>query len=129
MSAILLDTSVAIPLRDGDVAVRSRAMALQTAPYISILTAAELEGGVYREPAQSAARRAALDALSGKLDIIPFDDAELAAYRAILAAIGFNRARVVDRLIAATALAHGLALATRNGKDFQDIPDLQIEEW
>lgn len=78
---------------------------------------------MYRDAAQSAhaARRAALDA---KLDILPFDEAELAAYRSILAVIGFDRAKVVDRLIAVTALAHGLALATRNGKDFKDIPDL-----
>ncbi len=104
-------------------------MTLGTAPYISILTVAELEGGVYRDPAQSDVRRAALDALDGKLDVIPFDEAELAAYRAILAAIGYNRARVLDRLIAATALAHDLALATRNPKDFRDIPGLMVEQW
>lgn len=118
-----------IPLRDGDVEVWARAIALETAPYISILTAAELEGGVYRDPANAVARRAALDALAGKLDILPFDEAELAAYRAIIEAVGFNRARVLDRLIAATALAHDLALATRNPKDFRDVPGLAIEVW
>lgn len=126
---MLLDTSVAIPLRDGDPAVWARAMALAAAPYISILTAAELEGGVYRDAALAAKRRAALDALDGRLDLIPFDANELAAYSAMLAAIGFNRAKVLDRLIAATALANGLALATRNPKDFRDIPGLTIEEW
>ncbi len=129
MAAILLDTSVAIPLRDGDADVWARAMALDTAPYISILTAAELEGGVYRDPSHANVRRAALDALDGKLDVIAFDEAELVAYRAILAAVGFNRARVVDRLIAATALANGLALATRNPRDFRDVPSLAIEDW
>jgi predicted nucleic acid-binding protein len=127
--AILLDTSVAIPLRDGDPDVWELAMALGTAPYISILTAAELEGGVYRDPALSAKRRVALDALDGKLDIIPFDATELAAYSAMIAKIGFSRAKVLDRLIAATALAHGLALATRNPKDFNGIPGLIIEAW
>jgi tRNA(fMet)-specific endonuclease VapC len=127
--AILLDTSVAIPLRDGDPDVWSRAMALGTAPYISILTSAELEGGVYRDPEHSLRRRVALDALGGKLDVIPFDASELAAYSAMLAAIGFNRTKVLDRLIAATALAHGLALATRNPKHFREIPGLMIEEW
>ena len=104
-------------------------MALGTAPYISILTAAELEGGVYRDPALAAKRRVALDALDGRLDVIPFDANELAAYSAMLAAVGFNRAKVLDRLIAATALANGLALATRNPKDFRDIPGLVIEDW
>lgn len=129
MPSILLDTSVAIPLRDGDPEVWERAMALGEAPYISILTAAELEGGVYREPRYGEVRRAALDAMRGKLEVIAFDEPELAAYRRILAAIGFNRAKVLHRLIAATALANGLALATRNPKDFKDIPDLSIEEW
>lgn len=127
--AILLDTSVAIPLRDGDPEVWARAMALGTAPYISILTAAELEGGVYRDPALASKRRKALDALDGKLDVIPFDATELAAYRALLAKTGFSRAKVLDRLIAATALANDLALATRNPKDFTDIPGLVIEAW
>ena len=129
MPSILLDTSVAIPLRDGDPAVWARAMALGEAPYISILTAAELEGGVYRDPAQVELRRAAMDAIDGKLDVIAFEIAELAAYRTILETIGFHRTRVLDRLIAATALANGLALATRNPKDFRDIPGLEIEEW
>ena len=125
----LLDTSVAIPLRDGDPEVWRRAASLEVAPYISILTAAELEGGVYRNPALSEKRRAALNALDGKLDVLPFDDEELAAYRAILESIGFNRAKVLDRLIAATAIAHGLSLATRNARDFRDIPGLTIEVW
>ncbi len=129
MPAVLLDTSVAIPLRDGDVAIWARAAELTTAPYISILTAAELEGGVYRDPKWRDVRRAALDALDGKLDVLPFEEAELAAYRAILEQIGYNRANVLDRLIAATALANGLSLATRNAKDVRDIPGLVVEEW
>lgn len=129
MPSVLLDTSVAIPLRDGDAEVWARAMALSSAPFISILTEAELEGGVYRDPALSATRRVALDAMEGKLDVIPFGEAELAAYRRILQTIGFNRGKVLDRLIAATATANGLALATRNPKDFKDIPGLVIEEW
>ena len=104
-------------------------MALNRAPYISILTAAELEGGVYRDPALSAKRREALDAMDGHLDVIRFDALELAAYGSILKAIGFNRAAILDRLIAATALAHDLAVATRNPKDFRGIPGLTIEEW
>ena len=127
--SLLLDTSVAIPLRDGDPEVWRRAAALEVAPYISILTAAELEGGVYRNPALAEKRRAALNALDGKLDVLPFDDEELAAYRTILESIGFNRAKVLDRLIAATALANGLSLATRNARDFSDIPGLTIEVW
>jgi tRNA(fMet)-specific endonuclease VapC len=129
VTALLLDTSVAIPLRDGDADVRAHANALSIAPYLSILTVAELEGGVFAKPAFASARRAALDALLGRVDILPFDDPELAAYRAILEARGFARSKVLDRLIAATALANGLALATRNPKDFRDVPGLILDAW
>ncbi len=129
MTALLLDTSVAIPLRDGDVSVVARATALTTAPYLSVLTVAELEGGVFARPALGAARRRGLDALLGRVDVLPFDDAELAAYRAILTASGFSRPKILDRLIASTALAHGLRLATRNAKDFNDVSGLVVEEW
>jgi tRNA(fMet)-specific endonuclease VapC len=128
-ASVLLDTSVAIPLRDGDLDVWALAEALTSAPYISILTAAELEGGVYSKPELSRARRQAVDALSDKLDILPFDAPELESYRSILTACGYSRAKIVDRLIAATALANGLMLATRNPKDFRNIPGLEIEEW
>jgi predicted nucleic acid-binding protein len=129
MPSILLDTSVAIPLRDGEKAVVARAAALDQAPYISILTAAELEGGVFRDPQDAAAIRARLDAMTARLDVIPFREAELAAYRGILERIGYNRTKVLDRLIAATALANGLALATRNPRDFREVPGLEVMEW
>lgn len=129
MAAILLDTSVAIPFRDGEPAVRERAAALTIAPYLSILSVAELEGGVYSRPELSAKRRAALEVMLASVDILPFDKPELLAYRAILEARGYARAHVLDRSIAATALAHGLALATRNPKDVSDIPGLAIETW
>jgi tRNA(fMet)-specific endonuclease VapC len=127
--SILLDTSVAIPWRDGDPAVMARLAALTTAPYVSILTMAELEGGVHAKPGLSALRRAALSALEGRLDVLPFNDAALAAYRSILEDCGYARAKVLDRLIAATALAHHLRLATRNPKDFGDVPGLVVEAW
>lgn len=126
---MLFDTSIAIPLRDGEEAIVNRAFALPVAPYFSILTVVELEGGINAKPELANARRAALDALLGRVDILPFDAQELAAYRRIIGAIGFDRRKVIDRLIAATALANGLDVVTRNPADFNDIPDLRIEVW
>jgi toxin FitB len=34
--------------------------------------------------------------------------------------------RTPDALIAATALAHGLGLVTRNGRDFENVPRLRV---
>lgn len=36
--------------------------------------------------------------------------------------------RIADALIAATALVHGLALMTRNLRDFEPVPNLRIED-
>ena len=59
--AFLLDTNVAIHLRDGDPAVTQKVVALQGAVLISIVTRVELEGGVSgsgaRAYSQGAARR------------------------------------------------------------------------
>jgi predicted nucleic acid-binding protein len=50
--AFPLDTNVAIHLRDGDPKVMQKVAALEDAVLISVVTRVELEGGVYREPAQ-----------------------------------------------------------------------------
>jgi len=57
---------------------------------------------------------------------IPFGSAEVRAYRAIYAAVlrdgrSLTRARRLDMMIAATALAHGMTLATRNVDDFAGV--------
>ena len=36
---------------------------------------------------------------------------------------------VLDLMIAATALHHGLAVATLNARDFDGIPGLAVEDW
>jgi len=60
---------------------------------------------------------------------IPFGEAELTAYRLVCAAIvksgrQLTRARRMDMMIAATALANGLTLATRNIDDFAAVKDV-----
>jgi predicted nucleic acid-binding protein len=53
----------------------------------------------------------------------------VAAYGRIVAAAGHSRRKVVDRMIAATALANGLTLITLNGADFPDLPGLDLVAW
>ena len=59
--AFLLDTKIAIHLRDGDPMVTQKVAALEGAVLISVVTRVELEGGVYREPAHTPIRRARLE--------------------------------------------------------------------
>ena len=125
----LLDTSVAIALRDGDPAVLARGEHLDPTPLVTIVTMIELEGGVARAESGREQRRAALDAMCETLDIIAFGPAEALAYGRILTECGFVRGRVIDRMIAAQAIVAGATLATLNARDFRDIPDLKVEDW
>jgi len=125
----LLDTSVAILLRDADSEADDRLQSLASLPALSIVTQVELEGGVVAKPEFAARRRAAVDAMLAVLPVIPFDADCAAAYRRIVESAGFSRRKIVDRMIGATALAHKLAVVTLNPGDFADVPGLSVEGW
>lgn len=125
----LLDTNVAIHLRDGDVAVTERVAALDGAMLISIVTRVELEGGVYREPVHAAVRRVRLDTMLAAIPTVAFDDAAADAYGAIVANAGYSRRKLLDRMIAAQALVHRATLVTMNADDFADVRGLELLAW
>jgi len=127
--AYLLDTNVAIHLRDGDLAVTARVAALDGAVLLSIVTRVELEGGVHREPAHAAFRRARLDAMLAAIPTLAFDDAAADAYGAIVAHAGYSRRELLDRMIAAQALVHRAMLVTLNVDAFADVVGLQLVAW
>lgn len=125
----LLDTNVLIHLRDGEPEVSRKIAALEGAVLISIISQIELEGGVYRDPSESHIRRPRLDAILASLPILSFDAAAALAYRQILAASGYSRRKMLDRMIAAQAMVHQATLVTLNPADFIDIPGLVVLEW
>lgn len=124
----LLDTSVAILLRDGDPHVGPKAASLDSLA-ISIVTRVELEGGVYRDSALTEARRSRVDTMLQAIPVLPFGDQEADAYRSILEGAGFSRRKVADRMIAAQALVARATLVTSNARDFRDVPGLKLLEW
>lgn len=123
----LLDTSVLIPMRDGDGAVRAAVADLPGRAGLSIVSVVELEGGVYRDASQAVRRRQAVDAILSRLIVLPFSAEEAAAYGRIVAAAGYSRRKVLDRMIAAQALVAGAVLVTLNPDDFADIPGLRVQ--
>jgi tRNA(fMet)-specific endonuclease VapC len=127
--AFMLDTNVAIHLRDGDPSVTARVAAVEDAILLSIVTRVELEGGVYREATDASRRRARLDVVLGALPTLVFDDAAAAAYGSIVARSGYSRRKMLDRMIAAQALVHRATLVTMNADDFSDIVGLSVLEW
>jgi predicted nucleic acid-binding protein len=132
VNGVLLDTTVVSAMRrpESSPAVRSWLLRQSVAELaISSITEMELLAGVMKkenqDPRQGLVLRAwfdrVMDQFSGR--VVPFDSA--AARWA--ASIGLIRTRgLADVQVAATALAHGLALATLNREDFEDIPALAL---
>jgi predicted nucleic acid-binding protein len=121
----LLDTSVVIDLHLLDSA------SLPTEPAISAVTLAELTSGplAAKTPDERARRQERLQRTEATFDPLPFDLNAARAYARVYAhdrAAGRKArgARALDLLIAATALASGLPLYTRNPKDFAAIDKL-----
>lgn len=129
MAAFVLDTNVAIHLRDGDPVISAKIAGLDGAVLLSIVSRVELEGGVYRELADVAARRARLDAMLDVLPVLDFGAEAADAYRAIAPATGHSRRKILDRMIAAQALTHRATLVTCNPADFLDVPGLALLAW
>lgn len=121
----LLDTSVVI-----DLPVLGPED-LPRAPSISAITLAELSAGplMATHPTERAARQDVLQRTESTLHPIPFGVGAaraLGQISAAVAAIGRNPRgrRSVDLLIAATAMANGLPLYTRNPDDFVGLEGL-----
>ena len=120
----LLDTSVVI-----DLGVISPAD-LPEETSVSAITMAELSAGPHAtaDPAERARRQDRLQQLESWVEPMPFDGycarAYGRVYAAVLAAGRQPRRRAVDLLIAATALAAGMPLYTRNAHEFQGLEEI-----
>ena len=98
---------------------------------VSAITMAELAAGPHAtpDPHVRGRRQDRLQRAEAAFDPLPFDSDAARAYGRIFAAVtaGGRKARgarVVDLLIAATAVAAGLPLYTRNGDDFAGLHGL-----
>lgn len=102
---------------------------VQTEVLLSVISRVELEGGVAAVPKLAALRRAKLDVLLRVLEVVDFTETMSKRYGMIVADTGFSRRRIIDRMIAATALVYELPLITTNGQDFEDIKGLDLLVW
>ena len=137
-SGFLLDTTVVSealrPRPDGRVLAWLRAN--EARAWLSVVTIGEIEAGIRGAPDP---RRA--DSLREWLDevlipqfthrLLPLDLAVARRWGERTAAARANGTPVgaVDALIAATAVHHGMAVATRNGRDFEHLAIEVVDPW
>jgi len=103
--------------------------------FVSAITLAELHRGVAKLPASR--RRSSLGAWLEQLEagfeerVLPFtgDTAHVWAKMCAQAESEGKPMAAFDSLIAATALAHGLCLVTRNVRDFAPAPVEVLNPW
>lgn len=121
----LLDTSVAVDLH---------ALSLDELPaesVMSTLTLAELTSGPHatNNSNERARRQEQLQRIESAIGLVPFGVNAARSYGRIYARVAASGrkargAQAVNLMIAATALAEGLPLFTRNPKDFAALGDL-----
>lgn len=125
---VLIDASVLIDVERGrtdlDAAVGDADRA------ISAVTASELLHGVRRaaDARVRARRQAFVEHILAALDPIPVDARVARAHAAAWAELDAAGIRIGahDLWIAATALAHGYAVATADVRDFERVPGLDV---
>jgi len=123
----LLDTSVVVGL--GGI---TDSADLPSRCFVSAITLAELSVGplVARNDTDRIARQSVLQQVEADFDPIPFDAAAARAFGRVAAELRASgrkaSARAYDALIAATAVAQGLPVYTRNPDDFAGIDALTV---
>lgn len=106
--------------------------ALPTESVISAITLAELSAGPLTtdDPAKQAVRQARLQEVEATLEVLPFDAAAARAFAGVASSLRRagrkTTARTFDALIAAIAIANGLAVYTCNPDDFEGIDGLAV---
>jgi len=121
----LIDTSIVIDLE----LIEPAALPLEVA--VSAVTMAELAAGPHAtaDPNERARRQDRLQRAEATFEPLPVDAAVARAYGRVYAAVAAagrkaRGRRAVDLFIAATAVAAGLPLYTRNPDDFAGLSDV-----
>jgi predicted nucleic acid-binding protein len=127
--AVLIDTDVLVDLERGAGSPSFEEVVGDEERAISVITVSELLHGALRASAdRRAARRAFVEHILEQFQAIPIT-AKVARVHADIWAQLAARGEIIgshDLWIAATALAHGLGLATGNAAEFQRVQGLRV---
>ncbi len=127
--ALLIDTDLLIDLERGAGTPAVEELLGDEDRAISVITVSELLHGALRATgAHRTRRRAFVEHVLGGLRAIPITEPVARVHAEVWADLA-ERGEVIgahDLWIAATALAHGLGVATRNASEFGRIPGLRV---
>lgn len=125
LTRYLLDADISLYELKGHPEVRQRFLAEEGKLCTSALVHSQLLQGAKAD----ANIILAIAELARIAPIMPYDEAASYAYSRIVDALGFSRALVMDRMIAAHAISLDAVLVTNNLRDFAGIPGLDVENW
>lgn len=127
--AVLIDTDLLLDLEWGVSSAEVDQLIGEEPRAISVITVSELLHGVHRATgARRARRNAFVEHLLAGIRAIPITDLVARVHAGIWAQLA-EAGNVIDAhdlWIAATALTHGLALATGNAAEFTRVPGLRV---
>jgi tRNA(fMet)-specific endonuclease VapC len=127
MTGYLLDATVVFAAASGEQATLARLAVLEAANVAtSAIVWSELMAAA---PGKDRRLAENLRLIGETLDLLPFDRVSADAYGALMRELEPKRRRVLDRMVAAQALALGRTLVTLNIADYVDIRGLTIEDW
>ena len=127
--AVLIDTDMLVDLEHGVASPTVEQTIGSEDRAISVITVSELLHGVHRaQGAQRSRRSAFVEHLLAELQAIPITETVARVHADVWARLAAHGHLIGahDLWIAATALAHGLGLATGNADEFERIPGLRV---
>ncbi|HET6412377.1 MAG TPA: PIN domain-containing protein [Anaeromyxobacter sp.] len=131
---LLIDSSVLIAAQRGTLDLNEKlGKELDNPIALAAISASELLHGVHRATSvnQRARRQAFVEQLLSALPVIPFDLVAARLHAELWARLAAKGIQVGahDLLIAATAIAAGYSVATRDERSFPRIPGLTTAIW
>jgi tRNA(fMet)-specific endonuclease VapC len=131
---VVIDSSVLIAVARGQLDLNTVLGASGPLPVgMAAITASELLHGVHRatKPRQRALREGFVERLISSVLVFPFDLTVARIHARVWAKLAAKGITVGahDLMIAATALANGGMIATRDERSFQRIPGLSVLRW
>jgi tRNA(fMet)-specific endonuclease VapC len=131
---VLIDSSVLIAAETGLLHLEDRCRDYAEVDFaIAAITASELLHGVHRAKGRGrrARREAFVEAILTTLPVLAFDELAARVHARLWARLS-SKGRSIgahDLLIAATAIARGLGVVTRDERSFPKIAELTVIRW